>query len=228
MTEKENLVLPMKYSKENYDKIFKALYNLKDQNISRDKLVDATGLNKVNLSRAITFLKSINALEKSKRDIILTDDGVEYARNIALDLEDQAKIKFNELLRENDIVKKTLTYISVQDDLDEVTLKKKILGFSGKTTHYDNEVGANTLYEMLIWADVISNLDNKIILETTKTLKLEIRKESVAKTEIVKKIERNLESNDNIEYRIIFNIDINSETDFSKLSEIIKLIRESI
>jgi len=230
LSEKENMKLPEQFSKESYDKILTAMFYAKahEKPISRKDIADVTGSTPENISTALTFLKSIKAINKDGRNNKLTELGLKYAQAIKLDFLDEARKHLNKLIINNGITEKLQRYLSVNKNKTSEEIKRKIIEFSKKPINQTIESAANTFYEMLIFAGYIEDINGVILLLDTITDSTTTDKITISKTFIEKD---NSEKNTNIipvSLNINLNINLTQESKIDDLVDMIKKIKNEI
>jgi len=229
MSEKENIELPRKLSKESYDKILIAMFNAKAhiKAINRQDIADATGNNANNTSTALTFLKSINAVTKEGNDNKLTDLGMKYAQSIALGMLEDARVYLNTLIINNGITKKLQNFLSLNKNKSPEEIIKKIIEFSNRSINKTTVSAATTFYDLLIFANFIEIKDGSIALSASK--EIDLTKE-IIETQSISNVEKSKEKsmNNSIKLQINLNINLTPETNIDDLIQLIKTINESI
>jgi len=71
--------LPIKCSKDFFDRVLRAYFELKDKKpILLDNLATIVGIDKTNVSRANTFLDALKMIKKSGRELEITKKGKKY------------------------------------------------------------------------------------------------------------------------------------------------------
>lgn len=233
MSSKEILELPLKLSKENYDKVIIALYtsNAHEKQVNRRIIADTTGINVDSISRSHTFLASISALEKKGKDVMLTKEGENYARNLLLKNDEAAKSSFNVLIRNNDITSEVISYLKIPSTSTEEELKNKILDFSTKKITSDHKAGANTFYDMLIYSEIITAENDSLVLSSMEGIpksKLQTviePKQIIRKEKQTRKISEKTGQNEN---QIVLSFNIDPSLDDNEIIRIIKAIRKGL
>lgn len=229
MSEEEKLILPMKLSKESYDKVIIALYNSKahEKAVNRSKIAEITDLDQNNISRAFSFLISIKVIQKEGNNVKLTEEGSNYARNIALNFVNESIAILNKLLRNNEIVQKIIGYLQVHKSIKNDELKRMIVKFSKKSIKSDYEKAAGTLVDMLLFSKIL-NEDNEVITLSLDELFIEDSLMEVKPQIIDKKPVTKIDEQEVVQYQINFNINTDRSLDTESITKMIKAVKKGI
>ena len=233
MTSEEVLELPLKLSKEKYDKVIIALYSLNahEKQVNRRTIAEITDIHADNISRSITFLMSIKVLEKKDKDVMLTKDGEDYARNLLMKNDEEAQSIFKELIENSTLTGKIKSYLKVNYESNEEELKNKILDFSKKKITSDNKNGASTFYDMLLYSGLLVFENDSIKLSSSKSLPVvrvptkSVSRQIKSTTAQPKKDVTEVEYQENT---IVLSFNIDSSLEEEEIIRIIKAIRKGL
>lgn len=225
ISEETTLTLPINTGIDFLERVMKAFFEVEayKKPTNLDELAEVIGTTKPNISSTNKFLEAIGAIEKkSGRDIILTEEGKNYAQSLTWGAEADAKHSFRKLLEDYELTRKIVGYIRVNKNITFDDASKRIGILSGKTVNQAVVRAASNFIQFLIFAEILEE-DNEILKVKEKVTKIPIFTKESSELSQEKKRTRKYTDQD---YAFTININIDSSMTDDEIARIIKAIRK--